>query len=95
MSDPRPSVDLLESTHVFPGVYHIKVIGVAADEFERRVIEAATVELAAASDLDYTVRTTPGGRHMAVTLALSVQTAEQVRAVYARLHELEGVTLLL
>ena len=34
----------------------------------------------APSDLDHSVRSTPGGRHVAVTLDLTVQTAEQVRA---------------
>ena len=33
--DHRPSVELLESTHLFPGVYTIKAIGRSEDEFER------------------------------------------------------------
>ncbi len=51
--DHRPSVDLLESTHFFPGVYIIKAIGRADDDFESRVIEAVCSNLAARSDLDY------------------------------------------
>jgi hypothetical protein len=96
MSDPdhRPSEDLLESVHAFPGVYQIKVIGNADNGFESRVVDVVVAELAAASDLDYSIRTTPGGRHVSLTLDISVQTAEQVRTIYARLHELEGVTLL-
>jgi putative lipoic acid-binding regulatory protein len=92
--DHRPSVDLLESTHQFPGVYRIKAIGNASDDFESRVVEAAVAELAGPSELDYSVRTTPNGRHVALTLDISVQTAEQVRNVYARIRELEGLTLL-
>ncbi len=92
--DHRPSVDLLESTHQFPGVYRIKAIGVASDDFESRVVEAAVAELAGPSEVDYSVRTTPNGRHVALTLDISVQTAEQVRNVYARIRELEGLTLL-
>ena len=92
--DHRPSEDLLETSHVFPGIYQIKVIGIASDAFESRVIETVVSELAASSDLDYSVRTTPGGRHVALTLEISVQTAEQVRTLYARLRELEGLTLL-
>ena len=38
--DHRPSVDLLESIHFFPGVYKIKAIGLADDDFESRVVEA-------------------------------------------------------
>lgn len=92
--DHRPSVDLLESIHAFPGVYQIKAIGRAEGEFENRVVEAVYTHLAARSDLDYSVRSTPGGRHVAVTLDISVQTAEQVRAIYAEIRDLEGLTLL-
>jgi len=96
MTDPdhRPSEELLESSHVFPGVYQIKVIGIATNAFESRVVEAVVAELPASSDLDYSVRTTPGGRHVALTLDISVQTAGQVRTIYDRLRALEGITLL-
>ena len=40
MPDHRPALELLESTHVFPGVYQIKAIGAMANDFERRVVEA-------------------------------------------------------
>jgi putative lipoic acid-binding regulatory protein len=92
--DHRPSVELLESTHPFPGNYTIKAIGQADDDFEQRVVAAVASHLAAASDLDYTVRATKGGRHVAVTLDITVQNAEQVRAIYAGLHEVRGLTLL-
>jgi putative lipoic acid-binding regulatory protein len=92
--DHCPSVELLESIHAFPGVYKIKAIGLADDDFESRVIEAVCSQLPARSDLDYSVRTTPGGRHVALTLDLTVQTAEQVRAIYAEIHEVKGLTLL-
>lgn len=93
--DPRPSIELLEATHSFPGMYQIRVIGRADDDFAGRVVTAALSELAGPSELEHTVRQTPGGRHVAVTLDLTVQTAEQVRAIYASLQELHGLTLLL
>ena len=68
MSDHGPSAELLESSHVFPGVYHFKAIGTSANDFERRVVEAVVAELATASDLKYSVRTTAGGRHASLTL---------------------------
>jgi uncharacterized protein len=92
--DNRPSVELLESIHQFPGTYQIKAIGLADDNFAGRVISAACSELATPSELDYSIRITPGGRHVAVTLEITVQTAEQVRAIYARIQEVEGLTLL-
>jgi uncharacterized protein len=91
--DHRPSVELLESTHPFPGTYQIKAIGSAERDFAGRVVRAASEELASPGELDYSVRTTPGGRHMAVTLDITVQSAVQVRAIYARIQEVEGLTL--
>jgi putative lipoic acid-binding regulatory protein len=92
--DHRPSVELLESTHSFPGEFKIKAIGSADDDFENRIIEAVSAILPARSDLDYSVRSTPGGRHVAITLDLTVQTAEQVRAIYAEIQEVKGLTYL-
>ncbi|MBX6315435.1 MAG: DUF493 domain-containing protein [Isosphaeraceae bacterium] len=92
--DNRPSVELLESVHLFPGTYQIKAIGVAADDFPGRVIAAVTGELASPSELDYSIRSTRDGRHVALTLDITVQTAEQVRAIYARVQEVAGLTLL-
>lgn len=86
------SVELLESTHTFPGEFKIKAIGAADDDFHIRVIEAVSALLPARSDLDYSVRSTPGGRHVAITLDLTVQTAEQVLAIYAELKEVKGLT---
>jgi putative lipoic acid-binding regulatory protein len=91
--DHRPSVELLESVHQFPGTYQIKVIGSTADDFPGRLLAAVQEELAAASDIDHSVRRSPNGRHVALTLDLSVQTPDQVRAIYARIREVPGVTL--
>jgi putative lipoic acid-binding regulatory protein len=93
-ADHRPSVELLESTHLFPGVYRIKAIGRSEGDFQQRIVDAVVSLLAAPSDLDYSVRSTPGGRHVALTLDISVQTAEQVRSIYAEIREIEGLTLL-
>jgi uncharacterized protein len=92
--DHRPSEDLLESSHPFPGTYQIKAIGTAEDDFVSRVVEAVVSELATPSELDHTVRVTPGGRHVSLTLEMTVQSAEQVRTIYARLREVKGLTLL-
>jgi putative lipoic acid-binding regulatory protein len=90
-----PPTDLLESSHQFPGVYQIKAIGLADDQFEARVLDAIRQELVAPSEIDYSVRSTPGGRHVALSLDLKVESAEQVRAIYGRIKEVEGLTLLL
>lgn len=92
--DHRPSEDLLESTHPFPGTYQIKAIGAADDDFVGRIVEAAASELATPGELDHSVRMTPNGRHVSLTLDMNVQSADQVRAIYARLRDVKGITLL-
>ena len=51
-------------------------------------------ELATPSELDHSVRVTPGGRHVSLTMEMNVQSADQVRAIYARIREVKGLTLL-
>ena len=95
MSDHRPSAELLEASHDFPGVYQIKAIGTAVNDFERRVVEAVVAAVGTAADLKFSTRTTARGGHVSLTLDVHVQSAEQVRAIYARLHAVEGMTMLL
>ncbi len=87
--------DLLEATHQFPGSYTIKIIGDADDSFVDRVVLAARAHLARSEDLRYTVRKTPQGRHIAVTLDLAVATADEVLVVYQALQVVTGLRLLL
>lgn len=93
--DPIPSEELLESTHAFPGSFQIKAIGAVHDDFAARVLAAVLEEVAGPSEVEHSIRETRGGRHAAVTLEVTVQTAAQVRAIYARLREVEGLALLL
>lgn len=92
--DHRPSLDLLESSHTFPGTYQIKAIGAAEDGFADRVVAAVVAELATPGEVDYSLRTTPGGRHVSLTLDVTVQNADQVRAIYAGVREVKGLTFL-
>jgi len=93
--DPRPSLELLESTHTFPGVYQIKAIGSASGGFQERVLDVVRAELDSVARVGHSVRTTPDGRHIALTLDVNVESAEQVRVIYSKIHSLEGLRFLL
>jgi putative lipoic acid-binding regulatory protein len=93
--DQNVPPDLLEASHVFPGVYRIKAIGSAEDDFEGRVLGAVRLELASPDAVEFTVRQTAGGRHVALTLDVTVRDAEHVRSVYARIREQKGLLFLL
>jgi putative lipoic acid-binding regulatory protein len=89
-----PAIELLESTHTFPGPYMFKVIGRSERGFVARAVAAVRDELSDEVDPPYRVREAAGGRHVAVTLQPTVQTAEQVLAVYSRLRHLVGLVFL-
>jgi putative lipoic acid-binding regulatory protein len=89
-----PAIELLEAGHQFPGPYMFKVIGRSENGFVARTVAAVRDEIAAPVDPPYRVRSTPGGRHVSVTLELEVETAEQVLDVYRRLQKLVGLVML-
>lgn len=93
--DQGPSTDLLADTHDFPCVYQFKAIGNLEAGFQSRVIDAVVAEVNSTGVVDSVVRETPGGRHVAVTLHVRVESPEQVRSIYARLKGLEGLLYLL
>src|ERR687886_59514 len=86
-----PAIELLEAVHRFPGAYMFKVIGRTDNGFVARTVAAVREEIAAEVDPPFRVRHTPNGRHVAVTVELTVQTAEQVLAIYRRLRKLTGL----
>jgi putative lipoic acid-binding regulatory protein len=89
-----PSIALLESVHQFPGPYMFKAIGRVENGFVARIIAAVREELNANTDPPFRVREALGGRHVSVTLQPTVQTAEQVHAVYRRILKTAGLVLL-
>lgn len=89
-----PPIDLLESTHTFPGPYMFKVIGRSERGFVARTVAAVRDQLAVPGDPPYSVREAVGGRHVAVTLEPVVQTAQQVLDIYGRLKSLVGLVMM-
>lgn len=94
VKEDLPSIELLESTHQFPCPYMFKVIGAVDRGFVARVVASVRDELGESIDPPYSMRTTSGGRHVAVTLEPTIQTAQQVLAVYRRLQATAGLRFL-
>ena len=90
----QPPLDLLQSSHHFPGRYTFKVIGKADGGFLARTVAAVREELAQEIDPPFSVRESVGGRHIAVTLEPHVETANQVLAIYGRLRAMVGLVML-
>src|SRR5258708_29899561 len=72
-----PAIELLESTHRFPGPYLFKVIGRSEQGFVARTVAAVRDAVAAEVDPPFRVREAAGGRHVAGTLGRPLGRAEQ------------------
>jgi putative lipoic acid-binding regulatory protein len=90
-----PSVELLESRHQFPCSFTFKVIGTAADNFTARVVSHVRDELGMEQDPPYSLRSTKGGKHVAISLEPHCESAQQVLAIYSRLSGMDGLVMLL
>ena len=88
--DREASLDLLNATHQFPCAFIIKVIGVDQNDFVSRVVDTL---LHFDPEVTYQTRSTPNGKHVAVTLEPQLQSAEQVLLVYERMRSVEGVVM--
>jgi putative lipoic acid-binding regulatory protein len=88
------SIELLESTHTFPGPYMFKVIGKIDRGFAARVVAGVREALDAETDPPFRVRETMNGKHVSVTVEPTVQSAEQVLAVYHRIRKTAGLVML-
>jgi uncharacterized protein len=89
-----PAIELLESTHEFPGPYTFKVIGWHHDAFAARVVAAIRDEMNKDVDPPFRLRHTSSGRHVAVTVEPWMSDAHQVLAVYRRLRATAGLIML-
>ena len=88
-----PSLDLLKATHSFPCVYVVKAIGIVEQNFQALVVAAMRDELELTQDPTFQVRTTPDGKHVAVTLELRVATPESIIKLYHRILALPGLVM--
>jgi putative lipoic acid-binding regulatory protein len=95
MTGQVPSIELLESTHKFPCVFTFKAIGLTSNDFVDRVLAAVKHELKTDVDPPYSSRVTAGVKHTSVTIEPTVTSAEQVIAIYHRIHAVEGIVMMM
>lgn len=90
-----PNLELLNSTHDFPGAYVFKAIGSSEHNFIGRVVAAVRSELHESIEPPFSFRKTAAGRHVCVTIEPPVEHAGQVLDIYRSLQQLEGLVMLL
>jgi len=88
-------IERLEEAHEFPGPYTLKVIGEQTDDFVSSILAALQGELQLSDVPDHTLKSTPNGRHISVTVELTVESAQQVGSVYARLQSMPEIRFLI
>jgi len=93
--DRYQSIELLNATHNFPCEFTFKAIGAANNEFVARVVSAVREGLGGQVEPSYFTRSTPQGRHVSVTVLVSIDSAEQVLFVYDRLRTVDGIVMAL
>lgn len=86
------ALELLNATHEFPCAFTLKVIGLAADDFEQRVVSVVCDSLQVDS-VPFTTRETPKKKHVAVTLEPVLDSAEQVLELYESIRGVDGVVM--
>ena len=89
-----PAIELLDTMHSFPGPFVFKVIGDAHDDFVGDALTLAMSPLHHNREVNYTSRSSSGGRHTAVTLTIQMETAQEVHLVYEKLLAITGLKLL-
>ena len=90
-----PDRDLLERAHDFPCTYRIKAFGPSGAPFCDALLEAAAEVLGADRVSVARERATRSGDRVCITLALEVQSVDDIVGVYDRLHDVRGLSLIL
>jgi putative lipoic acid-binding regulatory protein len=88
------SRELLLANHRFPGEYIYKVFGPGTDAF-RSDVHAAAAAAGGAEHVRSSERATRSASRICITLAIHVQTVDEVLALYRTLAEVDGVLMLL
>jgi tRNA (guanine-N7-)-methyltransferase len=94
-AEEEKSIELLKSVHDFPTRMIIKAIGGNVPGFSERILRTIAHELNSDQLMLPSIRETPGGRHIAVSIEPIFQRPEEVLAVYGRLRLLPDVVMLL
>lgn len=87
-------LERLQDVHDFPGPFMFKVIGGNSDDFVAQVVQAVINVL---GDVEPQIKTreSSGGKHVSVTVDVTVQSAEAVVDVYAAFQGVKGVKFVL
>lgn len=88
-------LESLETNHDFPCEYTFKAIGGNPQSFVGLVLSVVAEELGVSHDPPHSVKQTPNGRHISVTLTPIVESPQHVIRIYERLQSLDDLVMLM
>jgi putative lipoic acid-binding regulatory protein len=94
MTPQLPNIELIKSQHKFPGLYTFKVIGDNREDFIADALTLAMNAIGEDRECSHTARESAAGNHVAVTLSIAFNSAEEVHRVYENLLKLKGIRAL-
>ena len=94
MTPQLPSLELLESTHQFPGQFTFKVIGDSRADFTEDALKSTVLALGETREISHSSRTSSAGNHIAVTISVHVKSSHEVHAVYRNLLGINAIRAL-
>ncbi|MEZ4452828.1 MAG: DUF493 domain-containing protein [Nannocystaceae bacterium] len=89
-----PSRELLLANHEFPGEYIIKAFGPGDPAF-RDAVHASAIAVLDRDRVQISERGTRSGSRVCVTLTLQIERVEEVEAIYAEIHAIDSLLLIL
>lgn len=95
MTDHNSFLSRLEDVHDFPCDFVFKIIGENTTTFVTQVVQASVNAMGSSAQPDVDTRESSGGKHVSVTLTITVTRAREVIEVYELLNAVEGVKFLL
>lgn len=93
--DRFPSTEAIEGVHTFPGPFTIKLFGPHDQSFVDAI--KATIAPVVSDESRYALLLKPSskGTHCCVDVTLHAENAQEVQTLYAALHDVEGLKMLL
>jgi putative lipoic acid-binding regulatory protein len=94
MTPQLPDIELIKSMHQFPGAFTFKVIGDSRQDFVADALNQVMSAVAGERAMNHSTRNSAAGNHVAVTVSVKVETAEEVHAIYRNLLSVSGLRAL-
>ena len=89
-----PSREAILGTHSFPGEFMIKAFGPNSQEF-RQEIAACAHRVVTSERVQISERSTKSGHKICITLTLEVHQVEEIEILYAQIHQVTHLQMIL